>query len=530
MARVPEYQQMIGEPAVPDVRTRVQASPADFGAARDQALEGLGATVEQFGQEMARLDEHLSQVAAQKAFEKTRAQSMAIMTEFGNLEGDNAVNALAGTQAKLEQAARQNSDGLNPYANQLYDRFVTPHLSADINAAVDHAAREGKRSEIATKQNILEQSVAAFASSATFPDQIRTAEDTAKATSESLDRMHGRPRGTTWQLLHDKLWGLKITAHLAAGEFVNASTAAGELYKGRDEAEKRIETASKLWVAKLQRDTYTAAEGQAMLAIDAASQADTPDGIWKAYESATDTVNTMIKSGNMVEGKGEKLIAAMEKTQIVQLTKLKHDGDLEQRTADKDASARAFGDIWSDHEAGRASPEQTRTAALDLLNSGQLEPTEIRELRSMVNGIDSEARRRQAKTDADQAKVDLHNEFAAACGQAVSKALAARTVDPKKPLTKLSELTSPDDHAYVMALMRDFKTTLPLLKTKAERDEYVKKQLRHLDTGEMMTAFVHKFDYGFGVGLPIELKLPYIDPADGKKYYVDHETEDAYPQ
>ena len=148
MARVPEYQQMIGEPAVPDVRTRVQASPADFGAARDQALEGLGATVEQFGQEMARLDEHLSQVAAQKAFEKTRAQSMAIMTEFGNLEGDNAVSqnreimgatnpkdAAAGTiRADFADSIGENavhgSDSLENAAVEISYFFSTSELCA----------------------------------------------------------------------------------------------------------------------------------------------------------------------------------------------------------------------------------------------------------------------------------------------------------------------------------------------------------------------------------------------------------------
>lgn len=142
----------IGQGRIEDIPispVRVEADPNAFGVNIAAATAHLGRVTEDAGKEMfdrAYAMQEL-QVHADVMSRITQAQKdmAGISANYGNLEGNNAVNGFPQYQQDLDKARTGNGAGLTPYGQELYDQETRSWQGRLQFYGAEHSAQELKR-------------------------------------------------------------------------------------------------------------------------------------------------------------------------------------------------------------------------------------------------------------------------------------------------------------------------------------------------------------------------------------------------
>ena len=128
----------------------VSAGPAAFGVNIGQALEGLGKTEEQVGNELwqraTAMQELRNRTTAEETYAKFAKEAAQRHAQFDALEGSNAgPKALEKLSSDITQMREKYRGGLNPMTQRYFDSDSLSLMSRTIFNAAGHSANEQKK-------------------------------------------------------------------------------------------------------------------------------------------------------------------------------------------------------------------------------------------------------------------------------------------------------------------------------------------------------------------------------------------------
>lgn len=157
MPQVPYQPYSTAEPSSGGERLQVSAPPAAFGVNIGAALQGLGSTTEQVGNELfsraMALQDLRNETDARDAQTQYAEKASMLHAQYGALEGKAATDGLK-DYIKAQDDARMEFRGSlkTAFAQRFYDRDTLPFMQRNIFSAAGHAADENKRNVIGTAQ------------------------------------------------------------------------------------------------------------------------------------------------------------------------------------------------------------------------------------------------------------------------------------------------------------------------------------------------------------------------------------------
>ena len=155
MPRVPYEPFPTAQPVTGGERVNVQAPPAAFGVNVGAALENLGATGQQVGNELftraIALQDLANENAARQAQSDFAQKSSELHAQFGTLTGKAAADGLSG-YLKAQNDLRTSIRGQlgSPMAQKYYDADSLPFMQRNVFSGAAHAADENKKYTIGT--------------------------------------------------------------------------------------------------------------------------------------------------------------------------------------------------------------------------------------------------------------------------------------------------------------------------------------------------------------------------------------------
>ena len=247
MAKVPEYQQMIREPSPETPRTNLQATPAEFGAQRAQAIEGLGRSVEAFGKDMFQMQNELDKTSAQKQVLGAKDELSAENARFRTLQGEDAANDLQNHQQAIQQINDKYRGALNGHSSMLYDHMMTEQIVSDRDSSVLHAASEMRRFSVALKAGLVQQSLNDADNPKLSEHDIQVREDQLKANIYDYNKSQGLPPELGVDASVKELWTRRVKAQTASGNYDSAKASIATMQSrnmgGTAELEEHVEQA-----------------------------------------------------------------------------------------------------------------------------------------------------------------------------------------------------------------------------------------------------------------------------------------------
>lgn len=135
--------------------------PEAFGTNIAQAVQHLGSTVSQVGDELwnraVSIQEMNNETAATKATADLELSARKRALDFTtNQQGLNAGQALPGEMQAQNDLREQYRAGLNPAAARMYDRYSLRIMNGELGNIAAHAARESHVAAVAERKNALE--------------------------------------------------------------------------------------------------------------------------------------------------------------------------------------------------------------------------------------------------------------------------------------------------------------------------------------------------------------------------------------
>lgn len=343
MPRVPEYTPMQGLDTSPPMnRSGVQASAEAFGAGAARGLAQQGAAISQLGDVLMRvgrdvfeIDERMSQIAAQKALAKTRAETMQLLTDpetgYMHKTGEAAVQARQQYLDQYDQIVRTNAAGLRPHAQELYARFVAAHKTSDIAAINTHAGRELEKSHVSTLQTLETQCYSVAANSFSDDGQLQTSFDNLMANVEAMNTVTGRDKDFGKIEAATQYWTANVKANMANGYFEDALARVAQMdaagLPGADELRQAINTARE----RQHIITYHERDAEITETIAGLADVDTPDTITGAYDTEIMRIKQMEAAGELTPQAAARLAAKVENAQRIQLARITRLWDAAQR-------------------------------------------------------------------------------------------------------------------------------------------------------------------------------------------------------
>lgn len=157
MAQVPYQPFSTANPESGGEKLSVSTSPAAFGVNVGQAIQGLGATTEQVGNELftraMALQELRNETDAREAQTRYAEKASLLHAEYGALEGQAAADGLPAYIKSQSDLRDEIRGGLNTaHAQRFYDRDTLPFMQRNIFSAAGHAADQNKRNVIGAAQ------------------------------------------------------------------------------------------------------------------------------------------------------------------------------------------------------------------------------------------------------------------------------------------------------------------------------------------------------------------------------------------
>ena len=349
MAHVPQYRSVVGSPDVPSVRTRVSADASEFGGMNGRSLQGAGQAVAGVGEDFARIENHLSQVSAQKAAERTQAETMDLLTNpkggFMTLQGDAAVQAREQTISAYDRILAKNAAGLSDHARALYGSYMDRNRTSDIGAINQHTTREATKAELSTLAALVDQSHAAVSSSSVTDDQFVTHLESAEASLRSANVRVGKNADDGVTELRSRFFMARARASIAAGDFEAAKAIAADMDARQLGGGDEINRLAQMGEEHIRQRNYAIAEGETLNTIAAAAELDNPSSVTDAYDAKVLAVKAQQKAGDLDEAAANRLIAQMERAQTSQLSRIARQWDAETAEDDRIASFQARANV-----------------------------------------------------------------------------------------------------------------------------------------------------------------------------------------
>lgn len=247
MAQVPYS----GVPSVspqdnPIPRDQVQASPEMFGANIGQALQHLGSTEDQVGNEVfARgmaMQDLYNHSAAQDADAQYMQKSGELHANYSSLQGKAAVDGYPQYIQDLKDARKDIGDGLpNDMSRKLYDAGSLSTMGRTVFNGAGHAATENKNYALSASsarvQAIGDQALSTPADDDQFIDNLSDAEDEVRAQGqlkglapEAIDEAVAQTTSSLWG---QRIQGLVKVQPFKAGEMLKDAIKDGDV-RGED--------------------------------------------------------------------------------------------------------------------------------------------------------------------------------------------------------------------------------------------------------------------------------------------------------